>query len=336
MNEDRNDRPALNSESDPLRPSTISSIRRAPAGRGLWLFLGPQGLRSGWSVVLFATLWWLFNIAAEFLTGPLLRQDWGAPLRPQTVLLFESWQVFATLAATGLLAFFERRSVLSYGFQGQARGARFVAGLLWGFVAISALALALHGLGFLTLDGVLASGAARWKEAALWTVVFLLTGIAEEAMFRGYPQFALTRGMGFWGGAVLCAGGFALMHRANGGESVAGMLAAGTMGLVFCLSLWYTGSLWWAVGFHAAWDWGESYFYGVADSGMLTQGHLFRAHARGPALWSGGATGPEGSLLIWPLLALIALGMVMWWGKRGEQPFRTGVRKRGTGLPVPL
>ena len=307
---------APDSDLDPSRLTTTTSP--ATSDGLLWVFFGPQGLRAGWAVLLFAALWWLFDFAAEFLTGPLLHQDWDTPLRPQTVVLLESWQVFAVAAATGLMAFFERRPALSYGFQGRARGVRFLSGLVWGFVALSALVLALRGLGFLTLARGAQGGNPVWKDAAAWGGAFLLTGVAEEAMFRGYAQFRLTRGIGFWWGALLCAVGFGLMHGANGGESVVGMLAAGGIGLVFCLSLWYTGSLWWAVGFHTAWDWGESYFYGTADSGMVVQGHLLRAHAAGPRVWSGGATGPEGSVLIWPLLAMIAMGMWIWWGKRGR------------------
>ncbi|HEX4038328.1 MAG TPA: CPBP family intramembrane glutamic endopeptidase [Acidobacteriaceae bacterium] len=293
----------------------------------LAMFFGPHGLRAGWAVLLFAALWWVFNFAAEFLTAPLLHQDWEAPLRAPTVTLIEVWQLFGVVAATGLMAFFERRPPLSYGFQGRARAVRFVSGLAWGFAAISALVLALRGLGFLTLNRGGPGSPWSWKEAAAWGVVFLLTGFAEEAMFRGYAQFTLARGMGFWWGALLCSAAFGLMHRANGGESTVGVLAAAAIGLIFCLSLWYTGSLWWAVGFHAAWDWGESYFYGVADSGMVTQGHLLRAHAAGPIAWSGGSVGPEGSVLIWPVLAVIAVAMAVWWGKRGDTPLAEKARQ---------
>ncbi len=100
-----------------------------------------------------------------------------------------------------------------------------------------------------------------------------------------------------------------------------GLFAAGAIGLVFCLSLWYTGSLYWAVGFHAAWDWGESYFYGTSDSGMVAQGHLLGEHPVGKLLWSGGPTGPEGSLLVIPLILIIALAMWLWWGRRVVSPF---------------
>jgi uncharacterized protein len=91
--------------------------------------------------------------------------------------------------------------------------------------------------------------------------------------------------------------------------------------VVCSLSLWYTGSLFWAIGFHAAWDWGESYFYGASDSGGLVGHHLFTVHPMGNVLFSGGSTGPEGSIMILPLLGVIALLMRLWWGRRITSPF---------------
>ena len=145
-----------------------------------------------------------------------------------------------------------------------------------------------------------------------------MVGISEESLLRGYLQFTLARGVGFWWAAVLLSVAFALSHIHNGGESPSGLVVVALGGLVFCLSLWYTKSLWWAIGFHAGWDWGQSYLYGTADSGLLLQGHLLTSHPSGNPRWSGGATGPEGSLLILPILIAMALGMWLWWG--GARP----------------
>ena len=109
---------------------------------------------------------------------------------------------------------------------------------------------------------------------------------------------------------------FALGHVGNGGESLLGLLEVGAGGLVFCLSLCYTKSLFWAVGFHAGWDWAQSYFYGTPDSGLVMKEHLMASHPSGKPLWSGGATGPEGSLLILPLLIMMATGMWIWWSRK--------------------
>ena len=75
-------------------------------------------------------------------------------------------------------------------------------------------------------------------------------------------------------------------------------------------------------GCHAGWDWAQSYFYGTSDSGLIIEGHLLSEHPTGPALWSGGTTGPEGSLLIFVLLAIMSLVMWLWWGRRVKSPFR--------------
>jgi membrane protease YdiL (CAAX protease family) len=91
--------------------------------------------------------------------------------------------------------------------------------------------------------------------------------------------------LGFGGQPWLLPIAFALGHLGNGGESVLGIAEVCTAGLVFCLSLWYTGSLWWAVGFHAGWDWSQSYFMGP-DSGLVVKGHLLASYPSGSPLWS--------------------------------------------------
>jgi hypothetical protein len=172
----------------------------------------------------------------------------------------------------------------------------------------------------LVFEGQLLHGSAILKYALAWGLVFLLTAVFEESTLRGYLQFTLTRGIGFWWGALLLSLLFGFAHGTNSGETHVGLLSAAGIGLVTCLSLWYTGSLWWAVGFHAGWDWGQSYFYGTLDSGLAVQGHLLGTHPIGPRLWSGGATGPEGSLLVLPLVAIFAL-LWLWWGRRMQSPF---------------
>ena len=143
------------------------------------------------------------------------------------------------------------------------------------------------------------------KFAAFWAVMFLLVGLFEEFLLRGYSQFTLARGIGFWPAALALSCAFGLVHLRNGGEHWAGILAAAFIGLFFCLTLKRTGNLWFAVGFHAAWDWGETFFYSVPDSGMVSPGHLLSSSLRGPQWLSGGSVGPEGSVLCFVVIALV-------------------------------
>jgi len=65
-----------------------------------------------------------------------------------------------------------------------------------------------------------------------------------------------------------------------------------------------TGNLWWAVGFHAGWDWGQTFFYGVTDSGLAAYHNLFNSSFSGPSWLTGGSVGPEASIFT-PLTLLI-------------------------------
>jgi uncharacterized protein len=288
-----------------------------------WVLVGAEGLRAGWGVLLFVLLF----IGFSFLSFQVLKHL--LPPRPHSpvfalrlAFISEGAQLVPLLLATGIMALIERRPLLAYGYQGKARAVRFLSGLVWGFVALSALVLVLWKAGLLAFDGVQLHGADIWKYALGWGVLFLVVAVFEESTLRGYLQFTLTRGIGFWWGALLLSFLFGFSHGTNPGETPVGLFGAAAVGLVFCLSLWYTGSLWWALGCHASWDWAESYFYGTSDSGLMAQGHLFGEHPTGPLLWSGGTTGPEGSLLVLVLLAIMALLMWLWWGRRVESPFR--------------
>jgi membrane protease YdiL (CAAX protease family) len=237
-------------------------------------------------------------------------------------LIMEGAQLAPLFLATGIMALIERRSLLAYGYQGTAKAIRFISGLVWGFGAISALVLVLWKAHLLVFDGLQLHGAAIWKYGFAWAFLFVVVAIFEESTLRGYLQFTLTRGIGFWWGALLLSLLFGFSHGTNPGESPAGLFGAAATGLVLCLSLWYTGSLWWALGCHASWDWAQSYFYGTSDSGLVAEGHLLGEHPIGQLLWSGGATGPEGSLLALGVLAIMALFMWLWWRNRVQSPFR--------------
>ena len=118
-----------------------------------------------------------------------------------------------------------------------------------------------------------------------------------------------TKNAGFWQAAWVTSTLFGYWHTSNHGENSIGIFTAAAIGLVFCGRVRLTGSAWWAIGCHAAWDWAETYFYGTPDSGLVARGHLFSAQPQGSTIMSGGSVGPEGSIaaliVIQILLAVI-------------------------------
>jgi hypothetical protein len=121
---------------------------------------------------------------------------------------------------------------------------------------------------------------------------------------------------GFWQAAWATSTLFGFVHTNNNGENWIGIFAAAAIGFVFCVSVRLTGSAWWAIGFHAAWDWAETFFYGAADSGLAAQGSLLRAKPVGNPLWSGGADGPEGSLLVLAVIVLVLAALVLVYRRK--------------------
>lgn len=105
-------------------------------------------------------------------------------------------------------------------------------------------------------------------DGAEAAVVCLLIGFFEESAHRGYLQFALTRAIGCWWAALMLSAAFGLGHGHLGTETLTGLLGIGLGALVFTLSLWYTKSLYWAVGFHAAWDWGQVFLFGWGNRSL--------------------------------------------------------------------
>jgi uncharacterized protein len=232
------------------------------------------------------------------------RRDLG-PSGLWSSLLEELGNFVAALIPSWLLARVEHRHWGAYGLALRAAfGKLFWFGIFWGFAAVSILMSALYGLHYFSFGHVVLHGMRLARFAAFWAVMFLLVGLFEEFLLRGYSQFTLARGMGFWPAAIALSCAFGLIHLRNGGEQLRGVVAAAAIGLFFCLTLRRTGNLWFAVGFHASWDWGETFFYSVPDSGMTSPGHLFSSNLRGPDWLSGGSVGPEGSLLCFVVIAL--------------------------------
>jgi uncharacterized protein len=267
------------------------------------LFLGPDGLRPGWGLLFYLVM---FVVLQQFLESAAYAATAHHFL--WSLLLEKVADFVAAVIPALILIPVERRPWRSYGLPSKQVFRRpFWTGALWGFAALSALLAILaaaHGYDF---GHIILHGPRLEKFAAYWAAMFLLVGLYEEFLFRGYTQFTLARGIGFWPSALATTIAFTAVHRYNPGETPAGLTGVFAIGLFFCLTLRRTGSLWFAVGFHAAWDWGETFFYSVPDSGWLAPGHLLGSKLHGPDWLTGGSAGPEASVFCFTVIALAAL-----------------------------
>ena len=311
----------------PQDDSNVVREEESPVRRA---FYGRDGLRAGWSLLLYLLLVAAIAFAgmrlAHVLTGNRYMMVRGAATHPLSVWLYTHGTPFiGALVAAAVLSRIERRSFARYGLGGlQRRSGQALYGFVSGLVTFSVLVAVLWSQHLLVFDQQLLSGTQALQWGVIWLLTFFCVALSEEYISRGYTQFTLSRGLagiagalglsdatrkrvGFWCAALFFSYLFGFGHKGNPGESPVGLWAAGLIGLVFAFSLWRTGSLWWAVCWHAAWDWAESFLFGTADSGGAILHPLFRTHPQGALLLSGGPTGPEGSVFVLGIIALTTL-----------------------------
>jgi membrane protease YdiL (CAAX protease family) len=276
------------------------------------IFLGPNGIRAGWRLLIFVVLLRFLIPGAQYLVDALMprgARSNGGEITITPRLLVQGASLFlAVLLAAFLMSKIEGRPIRAYGLSGRgAFGRHFWFGALTGFVALTVLLLAIFALGDFSFGRVVLPPLDIARFGGLWGAMFLIVGFSEEYLIRGYPLFTLSTGIGFWPAAVLLSIVFAMLHYGNSHENWLGLFEIVPIAIFFCLTVRRTGSLWFAIGYHAAWDWGQSFFYGVPDSGNMAHGHLLNASFQGSAWITGAGAGPEGSALLLPLT------VVMMW-----------------------
>ena len=270
------------------------------------IFLGPNGIRAGWRAALYVAFFMLIELVLQSLIALNPFASVADLLRtPEALLIRELILIAGAVGAAQVMALIEGRTIGAYGipWRGAFR-ARFWQGTVWGIAQLSAIMLliaAWHGYSF---GGLALGGSALIEFAVRWAAVFLAVGFAEEFLFRGYLQFTLAEGMGFWPTALLLSLIFGAVHLHNPGEGVVGALSVFTIGMFLCLTLRRTGDLWLAIGWHAAFDFGETYLYSVPNSGLVMPGHLLAASLHGARWLTGGSVGPEGSVFSFAVLAV--------------------------------
>jgi len=213
------------------------------------------------------------------------------------------------LVFASIMAALERRPFAAFGLPWrQALRSRFWQGAGAGIVSLAILVLALSATGAIQFSVPLTSALQAVGFGLAYAILFVLLGVLEEFLYRGYGLFTLTEIVGFWPAAIASTVWFAWSHAGNSGENLLGLANLVGFGLFAALLLRRTGNLWMAIGFHSAWNWGETYLFGVGDSGHpAPPGHFLTSAVQptAPAWLSGASVGPEGSALCAVLISVL-------------------------------
>jgi CAAX protease family protein len=296
---------------EPEIQSSVSSQKLRP------VFYNDHGLRAGWRLLIYCAMIFALVQGAGFFA----RHFAGGPKGPQppefvqriVQAVVELILFLVLLLLAWIMSRIERRKMGVYGLplQKSIFSAFFTGYFLWGFLPLAFLLLMLRALNAFYFGDVSGLNLQILGWGLLWLIFFLLVGLFEEYCFRGYFLYTMADGIGFWPAAIIQAILFARVHMGNGGETRIGIIATAFFALFAAATLWRTGNLWLAVGAHAGWDWGQTFFFGVNDSGFQAPGHLFNPRvSQGPDWLTGGSVGPEGSvvaLILWALMTVVFL-----------------------------
>jgi len=193
----------------------------------------------------------------------------------------------------------------------KALSANTFEGFLVGIVFAGAVAIGMLALGGMQVHGLALSGRALAASGLAWLGANAIVGIAEELWFRGYLLRALWRSIGFWPASLTIAALFAAIHYFfKPGENIWDVITLVAFSLLCCFTVLRTGSLWFAVGFHAAFDFMQFFVIGTPNGTLIPKGRMLDVTFKGPAWINGGVLGTEASVLMYPMFVLA--GLYVW------------------------
>jgi membrane protease YdiL (CAAX protease family) len=276
-------------------------------------FVGDHGIRAGWRLLIYVGIVVVASVLVSLAIAAILHPRRGVPPSVWAQLTQEVVGFAIAFGAAMIMSRIEHRPVGAYGLpRRELFGGKFWLGFLFGLLEISILIWLIRAFGGYSFGQLALHGRDILSWGLFHLVLFTFVGLFEEFLFRGYMQYTLADGIGFWPAALILSFLFGGVHLGNPGEGWVGAASVVMIALLFCFSLKRTGNLWYAVGLHASFDWGETFLYSVPNSGIVMKGHLSDAILQaGPKWLTGGTIGPEGSVFCF-LTILLQFLVVMW------------------------
>ena len=172
------------------------------------------------------------------------------------------------------------------------------------------------------------------KALFLSLMGFLVVAVGEEIPFRGIIFRLIDERWGaVWALVISClAFGFAHIDNDNGSvwASLSIALAATESALYF-----YSKSLWLPIGVHWGWNFVQGNIFGFSVSGLDQKVSLITPAVSGPDLITGGAFGPEASVIMVALCMIVSAWLIYLGFKkrRADSPVGADETARQTEIP---
>jgi membrane protease YdiL (CAAX protease family) len=289
--------------------------------RDIFMAAEEPRLRTLWRLLLHTLLIMLISmVTGGFILAIAIATGWMAMDSPLAFPLLYLASLVAILLATWIARrWLDKRTFRSLGLHLTRRTA---ADLAAGFAIPGLLFLLIYA--FECSMGWIRFGSWAWETATPVGVagsliamlgVFILVGIQEEILSRGYHLQNLAEALGIPWAMLISSTIFALLHLQNPNVSVASLLGLIAAGYLLAYAWLRTGDLWLAIGLHIGWNFFEGTVFGFPVSGMGGFS-LIRHAVQGPELITGGEFGPEAGLIVLPAILLGALLIRLYTRRR--------------------
>ncbi|HZS57623.1 MAG TPA: type II CAAX endopeptidase family protein [Gemmatimonadaceae bacterium] len=288
---------------------------------------GPLGTETTLVSTLIGLAWilvYIVLITPVFIFSALGGQWLGRVVWPGASPIFHgiAWMAGVFLITWLIRVKANRRAWSSLGLP-RAQLLRLALGGLTGVSLILLVSLIEYQMGWLHVVGV-NTGLHHGVSKPLWMVLALVpslaVGFSEELAFRGYVFQTLAERVPVWLAAILMSVVFALAHFSLRGFDVGFVVSVTVMSLLFLSLRFAFGSLWFAIGFHGAWDWTQTYLVGLATTGTGNDPALVQITQSGPALWVGNQQATEAGLLFLLIATSVLIVALTYAAAVGRSP----------------
>jgi hypothetical protein len=294
--------------------------------RSFWksIFLSPgePRLRAAWRLAIQTILLLVLLVGLSIPVGLLALTLRGGTSGTLYLTLSTAVELVAITGSVYLARrFLDRRSFASLGLKWDRRVfPDLLAGIAITFVMMGLIYLAMSLFGWTHFTGY------AWHfdplavvlgQLLLYLLAFTLVGWQEELLSRGYHLQTLSSGTNLFWGVVISSAIFGVLHLGNPNATWVSAVGIFFAGLFLALGYLCTGRLWLSIGLHIGWNFFEGVVFGFPVSGIAIY-PLLRITVSGPAMWTGGAFGPESGLIVLPALAVGALLVWLYSKWRGS------------------
>lgn len=235
-----------------------------------------------------------------------------------------SWMYAAMLAGSGFMIvtailycrWIEKRKAYTVGFTKRSAVSEYLLGILIGFVMILAPVVACHLSGCITIT---LSDNFNPVMVIVFFFCFVLQGMGEEALFRGYLMTTLARRTKIWGAIIISSLMFSLFHGGNANFNIIAFINIFLFGIFASVFMLKRGSIWAVGAIHTVWNFTQGNIFGFSVSGNPKFDSVFECTSTNFGwVLHGGEFGLEGGLGVTVVLMIAILGALLMPTKKSE------------------